>query len=276
MAVCSKCAATVPDEAKFCPACGQAIVTVDVQPVIPEPAPSQYQAETILPQEEQILQQSYYAEPQNPAPQQSYYAQPTSPAQPQNPVPQQSYYAQQTSAVQPPQQSYYAGQQNQPPQQNYYAPQQAPNSQQSYYAQQQAPNPQQSYYAQQQNPNQQQNNYGYQQNYQQPRPVYQAGPQDVEENKGICVLCYLGILLLIPLLSKPNSQFVKYHSNQGLVLLIMGIAVGILTMIPYLGWFVIGPLGYIFTLVCIIIGIINAVGGQMKPLPLIGKISLIK
>jgi uncharacterized membrane protein len=235
-------------------------------------------------------QQGYYAQPQQPAPQQDYYAQPAAPQQQSyyaQPAPQQqSYYAQQPQ--QPQQQSYYAAPQ-QPAQQSYYAQPQQPTApqqptqqnyyaqpaQQSYYAQPQQPTapqqpPQQNYYAP---PGQQ--GYGYQPNYQQ-QPSYQTGPADIQENKGICVLCYLGILLLIPLLSKPNSGYVKYHSNQGLVLLIFEILVGVLGMIPYLGWFIIWPVGYIFSLVCLIMGIVSAVGGNMKPLPLIGKISLIK
>ncbi len=68
----------------------------------------------------------------------------------------------------------------------------------------------------------------------------------------------------------------KYHSNQGLILLIYSILVSILGMIPYLGWFIIWPVGYIFMLVCLILGIVNAVNGHLKPLPLIGGITLIK
>ncbi len=152
------------------------------------------------------------------------------------------------------------------------------NTQQGYYAETQpqaqppqAPQPQQSYYAQQQ--------YGYQQQqygYQQPGTARQSGPADIEENKGISVLCYLWILILIPLLSKPNSAYVRYHSNQGLLLIIMSIVLWILFLIPYVGWYLLGPLGSIFTFVCLIMGIINAASGQMKPLPLIGKITLIK
>lgn len=303
MAVCSKCGTTVPDEARFCPACGQAIIMVDVQPVMPEPEPIQYQAETTLqqespiPQEDQISQpqntqppqsyyaqpqtsQSYYAQPQAQAPQpQSYYAQP----QAQAPQPQpQSYYAQPQSQQPPqpqPQQSYYAqpqGQQPQPPQQSYYAQPQAPNQQppqpsQNYYAPQNQ-NPQQNYYAPQ---NGEQPQYG----YQQPRS-FQGGPADVEENKGICVLSYLGILFLIPLLTKPNSSYVRFHSNQGLLICLLEVAIVILTAIlvfaSYVLSAIIGWLGWIFCIVLIIMGIINTVNGQMKPLPLIGNIKLIK
>ncbi len=297
MAVCSQCGTTVPEEAKFCPACGQAITMIDVQPVTQEPVPVQYQPEFVAPQESPFVeapQQSYYAQPQAPAPQQAptpqqYYAPQQAPSQQQAPAAPQQYYAQQQAPAAP---QYYA-QQQAPTQQSYYAqpqapaPQQAPTPQQSYYAQPQNQQPQQSNYAPQ-NPAQPQqsyyaqqngaapgNNYGYQQNYQQPH-TYQTGPQDIEENKGICVLSYLGILLLIPLLSKPNSAYVRYHSNQGLVLLIFSIVIGILSMIPYLGWFIIAPVGYIFSLVCIIMGIVNTVNGQLKPLPLIGKITLLK
>jgi hypothetical protein len=50
---------------------------------------------------------------------------------------------------------------------------------------------------------------------------YGSQAKDVEDNKLISILCYFGILLLIPLLTKPDSQFVKFHSNQGLVLFLL-------------------------------------------------------
>jgi uncharacterized membrane protein len=275
MAVCTKCGTSVPDDARFCPTCGSPIVQAEAPASVAEPM-AQPTAEPIQAMQDQAAAEEH-VQPQ--APQQSYYAQPAQTAVPSAP---QGYYAQPQQQQpqyyaqpgQQPQQSYYAqpapGQQ--PPQQSYYA--QQPPQQQSYYAQPGQQPPQQNYYApQNQQPPQ---NYGYQQNYQQQPPSYQTGPADIAENKGISVLCYLGILLLIPLLSKPNSGFVRYHSNQGLVLLIFEILVGILGCIPYLGWFVIWPVGYIFGLVCLIMGIVNAVNGSVKPLPLIGKITLLK
>ncbi len=83
------------------------------------------------------------------------------------------------------------------------------------------------------------------------------------------------MLLLIPLLTKPNSAFVKYHSNQGLVLLIFSFACAFINVIPILGQ-IISIIGSIFAVVCFIIGIINAAGGKMKPLPLIGGITILK
>lgn len=104
---------------------------------------------------------------------------------------------------------------------------------------------------------------------------YNPQANDVEENKLISILCYFGILFLIPYLVKPDSPFVKFHSNQGLVLLIASVALGVVSRIPYLGWLV-GAVGGIFVFVCFIMGIINVCNGATKELPLIGKIQILK
>lgn len=104
--------------------------------------------------------------------------------------------------------------------------------------------------------------------------MYIDPQQDIAANKGISVLCYFGILMLIPLLTQPNSPFVKFHSNQGLLLLLLWIALGVVAIIPILGWLV-SVVGYIFSLVCFIMGIVNACNGEMKELPIIGSIKIL-
>lgn len=111
----------------------------------------------------------------------------------------------------------------------------------------------------------------------------QFDPQDINDNKGMSVLAYIGILFLIPLLACPNSRFARYHTNQGLVLFLLELAIGVVTgilgIIPIAGLIIGGLLsavGGIFTLVLMILGIINAAQGQAKELPLIGKITLLK
>ena len=103
----------------------------------------------------------------------------------------------------------------------------------------------------------------------------QPDQADVEKNKVMGILAY--IIFFIPLLAAKESKFAMYHANQGLVLFLLGVAVSILgSIIPFLGWFVILPIGSILVLVLAIIGIINAAKGEMKQLPVIGKISIIK
>ena len=43
---------------------------------------------------------------------------------------------------------------------------------------------------------------------------------DVNSSKGISILSYLNILFIIPLLTKPDSKFSRFHVNQGLLLFI--------------------------------------------------------
>lgn len=114
----------------------------------------------------------------------------------------------------------------------------------------------------------------------------QFDAQDIQNNKAMAILAYLGILVLIPLFAAKESKFARYHTNQGLVLCISeiayGIAYSILTgIILAISWrlyfltSIIGLIGFVF-LVLLIIGITNAANGRAKELPVIGKIKLLK
>ena len=106
-----------------------------------------------------------------------------------------------------------------------------------------------------------------------PAPAGAPAPdaKDIEENKGITILSYIGILCLIPLLAKKDSKFAQYHAKQGLVLLICEVVTYIVYVIPVIGW-IVGFLASIFWLVLAIIGIVNVVKGETKELPVIGKL----
>jgi uncharacterized membrane protein len=94
--------------------------------------------------------------------------------------------------------------------------------------------------------------------------------QDIEENKVIAALSYLGILVLVPLLVKKESPYCQFHAKQGLVLLIAWVIVGFVAVIPILGW-IVSIFGSLFLFVLFILGIVNALGGQAKELPVIGQ-----
>jgi uncharacterized membrane protein len=166
------------------------------------------------------------------------------------------------------------------------------------YQQQGAP-PQGGY--QQQGYQQQNNQQGYQQQgappqggYQQGAPqqgvppyqgaaAYQAAPasfeQDVQQNKAMAVLAYF--IFFVPLLACPQSRFARYHANQGLTLLICAVGFSIVvSILSTVLLFVVPALGLVFMfliplvslafLVFGIMGIVNAVKGEMKPMPVIG------
>lgn len=134
-----------------------------------------------------------------------------------------------------------------------------------------------------------------QQPYGQPAPGYYADPAmaDAQQNKMMAIFAY--ILFFIPLITGDHkkSPFVKYHTNQGIILWIFGIAYGVLDAIiaaifsailvtTWRGW---GAYGIITTIlgllwiipgILMILGIVNAVQGKMKPLPVIGKFTILK
>jgi len=113
---------------------------------------------------------------------------------------------------------------------------------------------------------------------------YSADPRDVQDNKVMAILAYLGPLVLVPILAAKDSPFARYHANQGLILCIGWVACWIaLTFLqaifPWSLWAIFsllwGALG-LGTLVFAVLGIINAANGEMKELPLIGKFTILK
>lgn len=97
-------------------------------------------------------------------------------------------------------------------------------------------------------------------------------PEDIEQNKGMALLAYLGILVLIPLFAKKDSPYAQFHAKQGLVLFLAWIAVGVISVIPFLGW-VVGPICGLILFVFLIMGIVNSLGGKAKYLPWIGPLA---
>ena len=97
--------------------------------------------------------------------------------------------------------------------------------------------------------------------------------QDIEKNKVMALLAY--IIFLIPLLAAKDSKFARFHTNQGLVLFIGAILSSVITVIPIIGW-IIAPIAGLAITVLAIIGIVNAIGGKAKELPIIGKFKILK
>ncbi|NTU67133.1 MAG: hypothetical protein HGB08_04400 [Candidatus Moranbacteria bacterium] len=87
---------------------------------------------------------------------------------------------------------------------------------------------------------------------------------DAKENMLWGIIAYLGILCLIPLLAKKDSQFAQFHAKQGLVMAIGGF----FAWIPFFGW-MLGLLLFVLW----IMAIISVVNGEMKPLPVVGELA---
>lgn len=121
--------------------------------------------------------------------------------------------------------------------------------------------------------------------------------EDIEENKFVAALSYLGFFVLVPLFLATNSNYARFHAKQGVNLSVVAI---LHVIVSYMLHFIkitkttfISGKAYIYTqtpdaitvilaLMCIpifvlaIIGVINAVNGNARLLPLIGKLKILK
>ena len=160
------------------------------------------------------------------------------------------------------------------------------NQQQQQYQQQQQSSQQQQFNQQQYY--QQSNTY--QQNYTGTSNIFDTAdhtasynPMDIEQNKVMAVLSYIGILWLIPMFAAKQSPFARFHVKQGFLLFGCGLADGILNFlfglisvfVPGI-WIITTLLNLINVVIFVfaILGIINAAQGKAKELPLIGKAAM--
>ena len=99
-------------------------------------------------------------------------------------------------------------------------------------------------------------------------------PEDINNNKLMAVLAYLNILVLVPIFCAKDSKFAKFHANQGLVLFIIEILCGVLAKIKIIGWifWLLGAAAVVMA----VFGIIYAVQGKAKELPVVGNWTILK
>lgn len=96
--------------------------------------------------------------------------------------------------------------------------------------------------------------------------------KDIDENKGVAALSYIGILCLVPLLAKKDSKYCQANAKQGLALFLLEIVIWFLNIIPFLGqllWFVLG----VTCLVVSIIAIVKTLQGEYWEIPYIHEYS---
>lgn len=124
-----------------------------------------------------------------------------------------------------------------------------------------------------------------------PKPI--NSDQDITGNKLMALISYFWILFIIPLLAKKDSPYSQYHAKQGLALFLYStaspiilwiakiIVYYILPQIPIVNFIgfacrwtitIFDAFNWLFILIIFITGIINALTGKTKPLPLIGHL----
>ncbi|MDE7251809.1 MAG: hypothetical protein K2O32_02535 [Acetatifactor sp.] len=89
------------------------------------------------------------------------------------------------------------------------------------------------------------------------------------------ILAYLGLVLWLIAFLAGDKEGAKFHLNQGLVLALGYIICSIIMVIPVVGA-IVACIADVVLFVFAIMGIVSACKDEEKPLPLIGKIQLLK
>lgn len=93
------------------------------------------------------------------------------------------------------------------------------------------------------------------------------------EGKTIAIISYLtliGLIIAFVMNNDKKEAFPSYHIKQSLGIGLTGLALGIVGMVPILGW-IASILGSFALLYLWIMGLVNAVNGREKPVPWIGE-----
>ena len=95
------------------------------------------------------------------------------------------------------------------------------------------------------------------------KPPQGSDAQDIEQNKMLAAIGYLGILFLVPLFAAKQSKFALFHAKQGLVLFVIEVILG---FIPFIGW-----AAELALLVVSIFALAQAMQGKYWELPYLGQ-----
>lgn len=100
------------------------------------------------------------------------------------------------------------------------------------------------------------------------------------DTKACFVAAFSYFFFFLGFIWRKENKFVKFHANQALVMWISCVVLALLSVALYYIWLPLGAACGVITFICIfaflINGIANAVMGRARPLPLIGKITIIK
>jgi len=95
---------------------------------------------------------------------------------------------------------------------------------------------------------------------------------EIDHDKLWAIIAYFCFFLPM-IFVKNRSNFLNYHINQGIILLIVSLAgqFGFGILPNWIG-FIPGQLFNILMTACLVIGVVNVLKNKMVPLPVIGKL----
>lgn len=95
----------------------------------------------------------------------------------------------------------------------------------------------------------------------------------IKEGKTMALISYItiiGLIIAFVMNNDKKNSFAAFHIRQSVGLALTGLALGIIGMIPILGW-IINLFGIFVLLYMWVMGLVNAANENVKPVPLLGN-----
>lgn len=97
--------------------------------------------------------------------------------------------------------------------------------------------------------------------------------QSSDTSLSIATIAYItvvGLIIAFVMNKEKKDEFANYHIRQSLGLALTGLALGIISLIPFLGW-IIYIVGILVLLYMWILGLMNAINKKEQPVPFLGE-----
>lgn len=94
-----------------------------------------------------------------------------------------------------------------------------------------------------------------------------------DEAKKIAIISYItiiGLVIAFVMNNDKKQEFASYHIRQSVGLCLTGLALGVIGMIPILGW-IINIVGIFVLLYMWVMALMNAINEKQRPAPILGQ-----
>jgi len=100
----------------------------------------------------------------------------------------------------------------------------------------------------------------------------ELGSKTKTDPKIISILSYVTFIgwIVAVVMNNPRTRLASFHIRQSLGIMLLGVAAGMATMVPFTGE-LISRAGSILTFVLWIVGFIGALQGEERPVPFLGE-----
>lgn len=92
-----------------------------------------------------------------------------------------------------------------------------------------------------------------------------------DHQKLLAALSYVPFAFIVPMAFGHSNDFVFHHAKQGAMLFLIEVVLMVVGIFPVLGW-LIALVGWVFVVVCVVIGIFHALAGTDFEIPFVREL----